>query len=31
MKEHVEETEAVAESATDAPATVPLTQYGQVR
>ena len=30
MKEHVEEAEAVAETATDAPTTMPLTQYGQV-
>ena len=30
MKEQVEETEAVAESATAAPATIPLTQYGHV-
>jgi hypothetical protein len=30
VKEVVQETEAVAESATAAPATVPLTQYGQV-
>ena len=30
MKEQAEETEAVADSATAAPATVPLTQYGQV-
>jgi hypothetical protein len=30
VKEQVEETEAVAESATAAPAAMPLTQYGQV-
>jgi hypothetical protein len=30
VKEHVEEAEVVAESATAAPATMPLTQYGQV-
>ena len=30
MKEQVEETEAVAESAVAAPASVPLTQHGQV-
>ena len=30
MKEQVEETDAVAESATAAPATLPLTQYGHV-